>query len=239
MLDRQCVALGSELRAFVAAGGPFAGQCGPLLGQRSRLALRHEVPGQAHPPRAEDDHDGGDDHQGPTERTQGRRAGMTQNQHNDTSGRQECPRSRPQDELPPSVAVAVAPDAEHGSEVVVDPYAFVLTGVAPDENRETDGGEHRPADDADESDVEEGDEDLRGDDDGDDRDDQADAAPVIDGPGEDVGRLVVKGNDEPGQGVDQHRKAGEKSQQDEADPEDRGVDTGGLGHAAAHAGQDT
>ena len=213
------------------------GHLAPLLGQRPRLAFGHQVAHQAEPPGPEDEHDGGDDQQGAAERAQGGGAGMAQDQHDDAPGGESGADRDAQDQLPASGALV--PDAEHGDEVVLHPHPLGLTGVTPDQDGQTGGQEHRPAEDPDEADVEERDDDLAHDHERDDGDEQADAPTVGDGPGEDVRGLRIEGHDQPRQGVDQHGEAGEQAEEDDADPQEIDVDARPLRDPGADARQDT
>ena len=109
-------------------------------------------------------------------------------------------------------------------------------GVAPDEEHGTGSQKEGPTEGSEVADVQRGGNDLHHHQDRNDGNDQPDAPAVVDGPGEDGGRLALDGHQKPGHRVDQNSDAASQSQQDECQSNQRDVDAGGPGHAPADAG---
>ena len=139
----------------------------------------------------------------------------------------------------PAAALAVGVRPEQRHDVVVDERLLRLVGVAPDEDDHADGQEGRPADEADERDVQGAGDELHRDEQRDeDGGDRPDASAVADGARGDVGGLPLHRDQQPGHGVDEHHHAAGDGQQDEADAHPRGVDPRRLRHRTTDAAQD-
>ena len=125
---------------------------GPLLGQRTRLALGDEVPEEAQPPRAEDDDARRDDQRGPADGPERGDRRVALDQQGDAARPDEEAGDDTGDEPAASLAVmGVRP--EQGHDVIVDERLLRRVGVAPDEDENADGQERRPAEEPDERHV--------------------------------------------------------------------------------------
>ena len=130
--------------------------------------------------------------------------------------------------------MACRADAQHGHQLAVDPGGFRRAGVSFDEDGRTRGHEDGPGEGAHVGDAQAGGDDLDQHEGGDDGDDEPDAPPVRKGAREDVRGLVLQGDEEPGQGVDEDADPAAEGEQYEADPHERDVDARRAGDASTH-----
>ncbi len=141
--------------------------------------------------------------------------------------------------IEPAAALPVRSVPSKGTTSFVDERLLRLAGVAPDEDDDADGEEGRPAEEADERDVQGAGDELHGDQQRDqDGGDRPDAAAVGDGAGVDVGGLPLHRDQQPRHGVDEDHHAAGDGQQDEADAHPHGVDAGLPRDGAADAAED-
>ncbi len=151
------------------------GDVGPFLRADPGLALHHQVPRDAQPPRAEQHHDRGDQQRHPGQRLQQRDVLVRGLQRADAAAEQDRRDGEPQDQPGPPGARG---QAQQWLDLTADCGLLVLRGVPPDQHQAGPGDGQRPDQRAQPSGVQHRGQDADHDQHGPEAEDERDATPV-------------------------------------------------------------